>query len=580
MAVPTLPTPGGSEDVWGDELNAAITEVSNRADAALAGLDGKASVGDVVTLEGGQTIVGEKAFLAPVTSLSEPSEDDHLATKKYVDDNAGGGGLPPEEVDATVSGLVDDEESATRASLDALYGGGVTPPELDQLVSGLVGEEDPASETRAALDALYGDSGGGWDPTTANPVVIGQGATGATATAVVGRGASASANGTAMGDAAKAASGGVALGRNSSANNTGAVAVGSHSSARGYAVVIGTSAAAQADDGIAIGWSAKANALNSIAIGTGAVADTEDQALIRTNDLAIKPFRAGAPSTLTLENGTAGSVQIGIDDEGYLYPTRPAGSNITVVETIDDVPPGLPTGSVVLVLDAGEAADPPTIIGHSVVESAGSGVTFTPPTAMEPGDIILAFLTSSADSGTPWTLDTDHSWEWISEPAINANNRLTRVAKGVAAFSGETQQTSLFSRTEAQRGAAVFVVLRGGSVADVAAGAVVGQNAAGAGTTTVGGAFASSANALHLVFSYGNGNVTSGHSADAPVASGTLDSVGGGAAPTPPSAGFTAVHLWARVLPASGSSGAASVVWPNVAQRGGVSVVVPPRLGG
>lgn len=89
MPVPTLPTPGDSEDVWGDILNAAITEVAEAVDGVASDVGDKADAADVVHRYGDETVEGAKTFVEPVTALSGPVSDQHLVTKKYVDDAVG-----------------------------------------------------------------------------------------------------------------------------------------------------------------------------------------------------------------------------------------------------------------------------------------------------------------------------------------------------------------------------------------------------------------------------------------------------------------------------------------------------------
>lgn len=94
--------------IWGDISGT----LSNQSDLQIA-LDDKADDTDVVKLTGAQTVGGVKTFSdSPI--VPAPTTDLQAATKKYVDDNAGGGSSP-----AGASGDVQYNDGAGGLGADA-----------------------------------------------------------------------------------------------------------------------------------------------------------------------------------------------------------------------------------------------------------------------------------------------------------------------------------------------------------------------------------------------------------------------------------------------------------------------------
>lgn len=301
------------------------------------------------------------------------------------------------------------------------------------------------------------------------------------------------------------------------------------------------------------------------AADVGAVALTGSQTVAGVKTFTSHPVLPGDPTT-SLQAATKEYV----DDRM---------SGVLVVESVEDIPPGLPAGSVVLVLEADEPAAPPTVVGWA--EFAGddaSEMTFSAPSGVQDGDLLLAFLASQRDAPTStWTLPED--WVLATAQGDNAETRVTTVAKATASAEVLGDLTFTVSGTPG-RVAGLLVAIRGGDAEGVAAGALTGQNGVNVtGPLVVPGVLATSPNSLHLVFATSNGNVMSGHNESSPTSDPLLLYKGGGSQPEFPTSGFTTVFVGSRVLSEAGGSGSVTLTYDNIAQQAGVALVIPPAGG-
>lgn len=164
-------------------------------------------------------------------SVGEPTEDSHVATKKYVDDNAGG----------------------------ALY-------------SEIGTNEDGSLTQKAATDLLFADA-------NVKKVQISGATTSAEDAIGVGTGAKAKDYGAiAMGPQAQAGNRGIAVGGYSNASSYSTATGFSSEATQSYASTFGNTAKAYSAGGVAVGASASVNtnSPNAIAIGRNAIAASEN----------------------------------------------------------------------------------------------------------------------------------------------------------------------------------------------------------------------------------------------------------------------------------------------------------------
>lgn len=141
-----LPAPGGDKDTWGQILNEFLS-VAHEADGALkntGALAAKADDNSVVHLTGPETITGAKSFQSsPVVPV--PTQDDHAATKDYVDSVASAGAP---DATATNTGLVqlagDLGGSGTTATAPVISDNAITGSKLAPGAVGTASIDDGA----------------------------------------------------------------------------------------------------------------------------------------------------------------------------------------------------------------------------------------------------------------------------------------------------------------------------------------------------------------------------------------------------------------------------------------------------
>lgn len=271
-----------------------------------------------------------------------------------------------------------------------------------------------------------------------------------------------------------------------------------------------------------------------------------------------------------------------ISDVVGLQDALDSVEGFTIVETVEDIPPGLPAGSVVLVMEAdGPApANGPQIVGTAVASSSsGTSLVVDVPDGVQNGDWALCFMTSQHDGTAPnpvWTSGDMDGWPMgnTSSPDL----RTTAIGYRSMAASDEGGQLTFEFGAADQRRLVMVVLLRNvATFPFYVVGTPQGHNGVGTDDTTVPSVVSTASKALHLVFGWSNGSVGSSHVPDAPTVGGGMSVVAGAVEPPSPSSGFTTIRLWARVLEGGGPSGSVTLDWPLLAQRAGVAVAVLGR---